>query len=128
MPPNLKDNNGLLYLGFREQYPGRRAMAMRLAEAQNWRCAYALHCPDCEIILTPKNTTIDHIVPRVNFRKLDNIDNLTKRQIRRQINEKASKSGQWANLVAACRTCNSLKGHVSVNDFLAKGESVEQPF
>lgn len=58
----------------------------------DWKCVY------CQISLTPKNRSLDHIIP-------------------------LSKGGQHHidNLVACCRTCNSKKGNKKVSDFSVGG-------
>jgi 5-methylcytosine-specific restriction endonuclease McrA len=58
----------------------RRAMAHRLAEAQNWRCAY------CHCALDFATVTIEHVQPLGDGGAHD-----------------------WGNMVAACEPCNAAR-------------------
>lgn len=67
----------------------------RLAEAQNWRCAY------CGVHMTlarstPSLVTRDHVVPRCE-----------------------GGSEDWDNLVAACRACNGIKSSITLAERFA---------
>jgi 5-methylcytosine-specific restriction endonuclease McrA len=79
----------------RERYSQARTMEQvrRLAEAQNWRCAY------CYLRLSFRTTTRDHVVPRSR-----------------------GGSRGWANLVASCRWCNETKRDREVDEFLRSPE------
>lgn len=66
----------------------------RLAEAQNWRCAYCgIKCTDEREI--GHSATIEHIVPR----------SIGGRDV-------------WENMVMACKNCNSNRSSVPLEDFL----------
>lgn len=67
----------------RKKRPGWIAQRLRarLAEAQNWRCAY---CHGC---LEPDTVTIEHVVPLV-----------------------LGGEDAWENMAAACQRCNQRRG------------------
>ena len=56
----------------------------RVAEAQNWRCAY------CAQRVEPEHATIDHVIPRGR-----------------------GGPNSWENRVMACQPCNEKKGQTS---------------
>lgn len=63
----------------------RREMRTRLAEAQNWRCAY------CGAALEPGTVTTDHVVSLAR-----------------------GGPNHWANMVASCRPCNVAKAFKAI--------------
>jgi hypothetical protein len=74
----------------RKKRPGRQAqrLRVRLAEAQNWRCAW------CRCNLEPFTVTIDHVIGLV----LGGPDD-------------------WDNMVASCYPCNQRRGQETMRYF-----------
>jgi len=72
----------------RKQIWSRRGVFNR----DGWRCQY------CGCSLTRENATIDHIVPRIECKKL------------------GTKESSWSNTCASCPTCNRRKGARSLRD------------
>ena len=64
---------------------------MEYLQARLW---YPLHCPYCEVILTHKNISLDHIHPK-------------------------SRGGKsvWKNLQFTCLECNAIKGNLADVEF-----------
>lgn len=64
----------------------KRDERIRLAEAQNWRCAYCGGCMDVDTS-QPNEATREHVIPR-----------------------RFGGSDAGSNLIAACAGCNSARG------------------
>ena len=65
----------------------RRELRNRLAEAQNWRCAY------CHCSLDPETATIEHVHPLG-----------------------LGGAHDWENMVVACRPCNAEANRKTMRD------------